>query len=151
MKRRIAILGTPVSSGNRGVMALGASLVGLCARMVGVENVVLMQGHHESCQVEYRVDGKRVRVPLVNYRLSPKARLREHLFWIVGASILYRVCGSKGLRSFLARYTPWIKALKEADIVGDVRGGDSFSDIYGVERFLIGFFVHGRLFLLREV
>ena len=139
MKRRIAILGTPVSSGNRGVMALGASLVGLCARMVGVENVILMQGHHESCQVEYRVDGKGVNVPLVNYRLSPKARLRDHLFWIVGASILYRVWGSKGLRNALARYTPWIRALEEADIVGDVRGGDSFSDIYGMGRFLTGF------------
>ncbi|MGQ9778122.1 MAG: polysaccharide pyruvyl transferase family protein, partial [Thermodesulfobacteriota bacterium] len=118
---------------------LGASLVGLCTKVVGAENVVLMQGHHESCRVEYRVDGKRVSVPLVNYRMSPKARLKEHLFWIIGVSILYHVCGSKGLRRVLARYTPWIKALEEADIVGDVRGGDSFSDIYGMGRFLIGF------------
>lgn len=139
MKRRLAILGTSVSSGNRGVMALGASLVGLCARMVGAENLLLMQGHHQRCLVEYRVDGKRVNVPLINYRMSPKAKLKDHLFWIVVASILYRVCGSKGLRKALARYMPWIRALEEADIVGDVRGGDSFSDIYGMGRFLIGF------------
>jgi polysaccharide pyruvyl transferase WcaK-like protein len=43
------------------------------------------------------------------------------------------------LRRILSRITPWIAALESVDFAGDVRGGDSFSDIYGLKGFLHGF------------
>ncbi|MBW1737918.1 MAG: polysaccharide pyruvyl transferase family protein [Deltaproteobacteria bacterium] len=135
----IAIMGTPVSSGNRGVMALGASLINLCAGEAGGKDVFLMLGHQRREQVPFRVDGKIRYIEVVNYRLSPRAKLREHLGWILMASIFYRIFPLKALRNSLSRYTPWIAALERADLVGDVRGGDSFSDIYGMRRFLVGF------------
>ena len=136
----VAILGTPVRIGNRGVMALGASLVNLCAGEDGTSEVVLMLGNRRSEQVSFRIGDKVRFIPVVNYRLSPRARLREHLGWILIGSLFYRLCPVKALRDGLSRFTPWIAALERADLVGDVRGGDSFSDIYGMKRFLIGFF-----------
>jgi len=55
-------------------------------------------------------------------------------------SLIYRMLPFSILRAAISRITPWIKTLNEVDFVGDVRGGDSFSDIYGMQRFLEGFF-----------
>lgn len=134
----VGILGTPVSSGNRGVMALGASLVRLCAE-AGATRIVMFLGHHKPCEVAFRVGDREVRVQVVNYRLSPRARPSEHLAWIVLAALCYRWIPSSGLRRWLSRRTPWIAALEDMTFVGDIRGGDSFSDIYGGRRFLLGF------------
>ncbi len=137
--RRIAILGTPVSSGNRGVRALANSLVNLCAGKDGTNEVILMVGNRKSDRIPVKI-GEQVRhIQVVNYRLSPHAKLREHLIWILLASLLYRFLPVNVFRKTLIRSTPWIEALVHSDVVGDVRGGDSFSDIYGMERFLVGF------------
>jgi polysaccharide pyruvyl transferase WcaK-like protein len=44
---------------------------------------------------------------------------------------------------------PWIKAAEDAVVVGDIRGGDSFSDIYGMERFLTGFLMAWSVILVK--
>ena len=49
----------------------------------------------------------------------------------------------------IANSTPWIQAVAEAEVVGDVRGGDSFSDIYGMGRFLLGFLMAWSVILVR--
>jgi polysaccharide pyruvyl transferase WcaK-like protein len=121
-------------------MALGASLVNLCAGEAGTREVFLMLGNRQREQVPYRVNGRVRLIEVVNYRLSPRAKLREHLGWILIASLFYRLFPLKTLRNKLSKCTPWIAALEMADLVGDVRGGDSFSDIYGMRRFLVGFF-----------
>jgi colanic acid/amylovoran biosynthesis protein len=145
----IAILGTPVSSGNRGVLALGASLVNLCATATDGAEVILMLGHRDNKAVPFRVCGQVRRVRVVNCRLSPKARLRDHLAWIVLAALAYRYLPLVSLRRTLARWTPWIGALETTAIVGDVRGGDSFSDIYGMRRFLDGFLMAWTVLLVK--
>ena len=138
MNRVVAILGTPVSSGNRGVMALAAALARLCAGPEGTHEVILMLGHRRSEQVPFRIDVEPKLIPVINYRLSPRAKLKEHLGWILIACLIYRLSPSKIIKAKLAEITPWIGALERADIVGDVHGGDSFSDIYGMRRFLTG-------------
>lgn len=144
---RVAILGTPVSSSNRGVLALGASLVNLCSA-VGRE-VVLMLSHRDNQPVSFRI-GEEVRpVRVVNCRLSPRARVRDHLAWIVVAAVLYRVIPLASFRRVLSHFTPWMAALEEADLVGDIRGGDSFSDIYGMGRFYDGFLTAWTVILVK--
>src|SRR5258708_7750867 len=128
-------MGAPVNCGNRGVMALGASLIALCTRASNGGEVVLLLGNRDSQPAEFRLGGKRRLIPVVNCRLSPRSRIRDHLFWILLMSLLYRLLPFAGVRCAIASSTPWIKTVAEADIVGDVRGGDSFSDIYGMKGF----------------
>lgn len=135
---KVGLMGTPVSSGNRGVMALGTSLVSLCAE-AGAGEIVMFLGHQAPEEVAFRMGSEIRRVKIVNYRLSPRAKPCEHLSWIVLASGLYRMLPLRQVRRWLSRHTPWIAALEEMDVVGDIRGGDSFSDIYGPRRFLLGF------------
>ncbi len=85
------------------------------------------------------IEGKRVEIPAINYRHTYKSGLATCLPWIALMSICYRLVPLKTFRAFLRKKIPWIRCLAEADIVGDVRGGDSFSDIYGMKRYLFGF------------
>jgi colanic acid/amylovoran biosynthesis protein len=142
-------MGTPVSSGNRGVLALGASLVNLCATAGQGAEVVLLLGHHNDQPASFRVAGQPRLIPVVNCRLSPRSRPRDHLAWILLMALLYRVLPVAGLRRAIARATPWIRAVEQAALVGDVRGGDSFSDIYGMKRFLLGFLTAWTVILVK--
>lgn len=148
--KRVAIMGTSVSSGNRGVLALGTSLVNLCASAAKPCEVVLMLGHDNNRPVPLLVGGQTRLVRVINCRLSLRSRPSDHLAWILLATMLYRLSPVVALRRFLSRSTPWIAALEEADIVGDVRGGDSFSDLYGMRRFLLGFLMAWTVLLVKR-
>jgi colanic acid/amylovoran biosynthesis protein len=144
---RVGIMGTPASSGNRGVLALGASLVNLCA--ADGREVALMLGHRDNQPVSFLIGGQVRPVRVVNCRLSPRARVSDHLAWIVLAALAYRSLPLASLRRAIGRWTPWIGALETTDIVGDVRGGDSFSDIYGMNRFFHGFLMAWTVILVK--
>lgn len=137
MPRRILIMGTPVAPGNRGVMALGASLVHLCGDARPDASIAFLQVHRPADDVVVRTPGGDRRVEVVTCRMSPRAPVCDQLPWILALSIVYRVVPSVRLRSFIRRSVPWIDAVAGADVVGDVRGGDSFSDIYGCKRFIL--------------
>jgi len=133
-----AVTGAYVSAGNRGVLALGSSLVNLCAEASGQE-VCLLVGNRDNRPVPMRVAGTVRSIRLVHHRMSPKALVRHHFFWVVLAAVLYRLIPLSAARRRISHFTPWIRALEQASVVGDVRGGDSFSDIYGMKRFVLGF------------
>ncbi len=148
-RRRIGIMGTSVTSGNRGVVALGVSLVNLCCEAAREAEIVLLLSHGDHRPVSFQVDGKAREIPIVPCRLSPRSRPQDHLVWIVGMSLLYQCVPIASVRRLIANSTPWIGAVAGAEVVGDVRGGDSFSDIYGMGRFLLGFFMAWSVILVR--
>lgn len=146
---KVCLMGTPVSSGNRGVLALSSSLVNLCCGAAENVEVVLLVGQRDCRPVQYRVAGRTRTVRVVNCRLSPRSRPADHLLWIILMALLYRLAPWAAARRALARSTPWTRAIAEADLVGDVRGGDSFSDIYGMRRFVRGFLMAWSVILVR--
>jgi polysaccharide pyruvyl transferase WcaK-like protein len=146
---RVCLMGTPVNSGNRGVLALASSLVNLCFGAADRVEMVLLIGQHNNHPARFRIGGEERSVPLVNCRLSPRSCPADHLAWIVLMAFLYRLLPLASVHRVIARSTPWIRALAEADVVGDVRGGDSFSDIYGMRRFLRGFLMAWSVVLVK--
>ena len=52
-------------------------------------------------------------------------------------ALLLKLIPLRGFRNLLSAINPHVKVLVEADEVFDITGGDSFSDIYGMRRFLI--------------
>jgi colanic acid/amylovoran biosynthesis protein len=148
---QVAILGTPVTSNNRGVLALGTSIVSLFIRYApeGIKPFLLLD-RNSNKPVRLLIQGEIKNIPVINCRLSPRSRIRDHLFWIVFSSLLYRLVPFANIRRLLCKYTPWLSALEKADLVGDVRGGDSFSDIYGMERFVHGFLMAWTVILMKK-
>ena len=146
---RICIMGTPVDCGNRGVLALGASLVNLCLQASGGGEVVLLLGNRDNRPASFRVGGELRSIPVVNARLSLRSHPRDHLFWILLMAMLYRLLPVAGVRAAIVRSTPWIRTVAEVDFVGDVHGGDGFSDIYGTKGFLLGFLMDWTVLLVK--
>jgi polysaccharide pyruvyl transferase WcaK-like protein len=142
-------MGTPVNSHNRGVLALASSLVNLCIGAADGAEMVLLLGQRENQPVRFRVAGEERYLPAVNCRISPRSRPTDQLTWIVLMALLYRILPLPSARRAIARSTPWIRAVSEADMIGDIRGGDSFSDIYGMQRFLRGFLMELSVILVK--
>lgn len=145
---KIGILGIATESGNRGVMALGVSL---CMLLKGQRNnpVVLLAGARKNTALKFYSKKGRHEVPVENFRLSFEAGCSRQLGWIILMAILYRIIPIGIIRCTIMKSVPWIKTLVECDVVGDIRGGDSFSDIYGLRRFFIGFLVAWSVLLIK--
>ena len=133
----ICLHGVSLDMGNMGVRALTHSLIKLLAEHSEDVRIQLLYGNRSREQREVRVSGKFIPVEVINFRLSPKAGWNEHLFWILTMAFLYRCIPLQAVRTGICRTTPWIHAIVHADIVGEINAGDSFSDIYGMSRYLI--------------
>ncbi len=98
---------------------------------------VLLVGNRDTGPFEAMIGGVRRPVRVINYRLSPKAALAEQLLWIGCLALLYRLVPLSRFRRWVVAHNQWIRAVKEARLVGEICGGDSFSDIYGFRRFFL--------------
>lgn len=146
----ISLLGTPLSSGNRGVLALAASLVRLLTLAAPNRPLRFLLVHREAEMRPMRV-GKSVRlVPVVHGRKALRVAPAHHLLAIVAACLAWWLIPLRPVRSRLARLFPWLTALQESAFVGDIRGGDSFSDIYGLKRLVEGSIPPWTALLLRR-
>lgn len=131
-------MGAPMSSGNRGVAALGASLVKLIWQSCPDADVQFIIAQRSSAPCHVIVNGVRRAVPVLHYRNSPRSGLAHQIYWILLMAIFWRMIPITAFRNMIARRTPMIGAMVDSDVVGDIRGGDSFSDIYGLRWFVEG-------------
>ncbi len=142
-------MGTPVSSGNQGVLALAASLIDLCGSQRPSADLVLLLDHNNNQPVPFRIGEDSQLIPVVPCRLSPRSRRQDNLAWILAMCLTFRLARCARCQSAIARSTLWVHTLKDCAWVGDIRGGDSFSDIYGMRRFLLGFLVAWTVVLVK--
>jgi polysaccharide pyruvyl transferase WcaK-like protein len=128
----ISLLGASLDVGNRGVLALAESVATLIADLHPRASIVFHYSHSHGGQRLVARDGS-LNITVRNCRLSPRSALSEHIGVILLLAILHRL----GIRRPATR-NPWLRSLLNASFIGDIRGGDSFSDIYGFWRFFSG-------------
>ncbi len=145
----VALLGVATSSENRGVHALGASLGHLFHETLPGAELVLLASHDRHEKVSFPGARESLEISVVPARLSPKSARRDHLLLILLGTLLHRGVPSSRLGRRIERAFPWVGAVGKAKIVGDIRGGDSFTDLYGVRRFLLGFLMAWSVILVR--
>jgi colanic acid/amylovoran biosynthesis protein len=136
--RNVCILGASLNTGNMGVSALAASLVKLIKEVQPAAEISFFLGSRTTEPEKLILAGHPVEIGIINYRLSPKAKIREHLATLFLFALLYRVIPVQSWKEAILRSNRRLDALKRADFVGNISGGDSFSDIYGVGRFING-------------
>jgi colanic acid/amylovoran biosynthesis protein len=130
---RVCLLGASLDVGNRGVLALAMSLLGLVSLAAPGAAIALHYSHNTGGRRRVVIGGASLDIAVMNCRKSPTSSPDQHIAVILALAMLYR-CGLRAP----ARRNPWLRSLLEADFVGDITGGDSFSDIYGLSRFLQG-------------
>ncbi len=134
----VCLMGCSLSTRNRGVSALCSSLVKLTLECRPEARITLMIGDRTGKAQKVVVFDTQHELYVENFRMSLASAFDKHLFTIVFLAFIHRIIPFQWARSRIANSNSWLKTLDTADFVGDIRGGDSFSDIYGVARFLLG-------------
>lgn len=154
---RVLLMGASLGTGNRGVSALGASLIKLARQAATGVGVSMLLGRRSNAPFRLRSEGGDIEVGVHNYRMSPTAPVRQQLPLWFALSCLYAAIPCEWWRAWLRRWHPLIRASADCRLVGDIRGGDSFSDIYGLRNFIQGcipvfcvLLVRGRIVLLPQ-
>ncbi len=135
---KVCFQGASLDVGNQGCCALAASFIKLVIDTKPNAKIYLLYGNRTNGVQKLKVSGKTIELDIVNFRLSPKAKIREHLFWILFLALIQKILPIKSLRDRIVKSNRWLRTLCCADFVGEIRGGDSFSDIYGLRKFLLG-------------
>jgi len=147
---KACLLGAPLDTGNMGVTALGNSLVSLILRQIPDAEISFFVGNRSDRPYSVEVDGRPVSVRVINHRMSPKSRFGEHLLVLLLMAGIFRITPTRAARDWILERNSRLKALSEADFIGDIHGGDSFSDIYGVRWMVHGILPDLIVFLLRK-
>jgi len=132
---KILLLGISPHSKNMGVGALGAGLTS--AAHSGISNCMvkfLDYGKSDS-KLVYRVNGNDIQVPFISLRFSKKIYLRNNIAFLIAMVIVLKIIPKK-VRDSVFKTNYYYNAICESDIIGAISGGDSFSDIYGIRRFI---------------
>jgi polysaccharide pyruvyl transferase WcaK-like protein len=136
-RMKICLLGASFDTGNLGVSALAESSIKVILnRWPGAEVTLLGTGSVEG-EHELRVSGRDIRISALQMRFCRNVFMRSHFCVLLLNAVLLRLLPWGRLRDLLSAINPYVKRLLEIDKVVDVTGGDSFSDIYGLRRFLI--------------
>ena len=134
----ICLLGVNVTVGNLGVRALTHALIEQLLEAYPHASINLVFGDRQPGVLRVAGGQSPRPVRVVNFRLSPKSRPTEHLLAILALAMCYRLLPISAIRRWIRRVSPMLDVLSEADLIGDIRGGDSFSDLYGVKRLVVG-------------
>ena len=134
----VCIFGASLDVSNQGCRALAVSLAQLITQNASNARLFYLYGHHSPGIKVIPINGRDITIQVLNSRMSPKSKPNQHLLWILSMAVLYRILPLRPIQKLIAKSTPWIDALDKADFIGDIRGGDSFSDIYGVQRIFWG-------------
>jgi colanic acid/amylovoran biosynthesis protein len=123
---RICLMGASTDTGNLGVSALCLSILGGLAKRAPDAEVTVFDNRRGHGSEEERFDGRVFRFRRNGLHDSRRLYRGDSLWNVAIASRL----GGVG--------NPAAEAIREADAVLDVTGGDSFTDLYGGRRFWSG-------------
>ncbi|MHC4508788.1 MAG: polysaccharide pyruvyl transferase family protein [Planctomycetota bacterium] len=137
--RRICLLGASFETGNMGVSALAESSIKLILHRWPEAEITLIGGGYELRRHPLSIMGKQVQVTMLPIKSSKNVFLRCHFLRFVLYGLLAKVLPGSWFRACFVGRNEFFRILYEADLVADITGGDSFSDIYGMKRFFRGF------------
>ncbi len=129
------ILGASFGTRNLGVSALASSTVASILNSFPHARVFFLDYGKSPATHQVRHVVGDATVELVNLRFSWKLHLRNNIARLLATALVLKLVPSKSVRERLVRRNPWLKQIADADIIGSLAGGDSFSDIYGLRRF----------------
>ncbi len=133
---KVCLLGANFGTGNYGVNVLANGAIQCALAAFADPEIFILDYGRQSSIYTLTINGKEVAIPLVNIRFSKKIFLKNNIAVLLLAALLWRLIPVRSLRQALLNRNGYLRRIREADIVGSLAGGDSFSDIYGLARFI---------------
>jgi polysaccharide pyruvyl transferase WcaK-like protein len=134
---KVCLLGASFDTGNLGVSALAESSIKIILNRWPDAEIVLLGSGSADGEHYLKLSGREVRVSVLRMRFCKNVFLRSHFCVLLLNALLLKLLPLRSFRDLLSAINPYVKVLVETDRVFDITGGDSFSDIYGLHRFLI--------------
>jgi len=144
---RIGLLGASFDTGNMGVNALAESAIKCILHRWPDAQITLLDSGRAVDEEQIRIGDKNLCIKKLPIRLCRNILLENHFVVLCFYALLFKVVRREKFKRFCTRRNASLKCIVEIDMVADITGGDSFSDIYGMRRFIIGF-LRKRLVLL---
>jgi colanic acid/amylovoran biosynthesis protein len=132
----VGLLGASFGTKNLGVAALTCGTVASVFHSFPNARLFLVDYGIEPATYEIMHPGGVATVELVNIRFSKRFYLRNNIAYLLFISFLLHLLPSCKWRAWIQRHNHVLKAIHEADVIGSIAGGDSFSDIYGLRRLI---------------
>lgn len=134
---RIGVMGASLDTGNMGVSALAASVLQLLKNHYPQAEIYMFIGNRSKDPQIFTINNKKIPIPVINFRNSPKAKLSEQLWFIFLLSLINKLLPFSLIRKQILKRNRWLRELQSMDMIGEIWGGDSFSDIYGLPLFIL--------------
>jgi len=136
---RIGLLGAAFDTGNMGVGALAESVVKCILYKWPQAEIIMLDSDRGVYEQQRRIGDKYLCIKELPIRFCKDIFLENHFIVLCFYAFLFKIIRGERFRRFCARRNESLRRIMQIDIVADITGGDSFSDIYGMRRFLIGF------------
>src|SRR6266404_772681 len=133
---KVCLLGAAFDTGNMGVNALAVGTIRCLLQQYPQAEVFFLNYGKLSTVHTVNLPGRQVSVPLVNMRFSWRIWLRNNIAFLLFLTVLMKLLPFPALRRRWIAANNCLRHLDESDLVVAISGGDSFSDLYGLERLL---------------
>lgn len=135
---RICLLGASFDTGNMGVSALAESSIKVILYRWPDAEIILLGSGYKPRQRRFFLLDREVCVRTLPIRFSKNIFLPYHFLWFAFYGLIARLLPKSWLKDVLVNSNPYFRILFDTDLVLDINGGDSFSDIYSFRGFLLG-------------
>lgn len=136
---RIGLLGATFDTGNMGVSALAESSIKIILHHWPDCKIVLLGMGWEPGQYRVKVWGREVAIKTLPIRFCKNVFIKNHFIVLCLYALLFKIFRWEKFKRFCTRRNVSLHCITQMDMVADITGGDSFSDIYGMRRFVMSF------------
>jgi colanic acid/amylovoran biosynthesis protein len=134
--KRIILLGAGFSTPNMGVSALTSGAVAAAIHSFSSAEISLFDYASEPALFEVIHAGGKAKVNLINIRFSKKYFGKNNIARLMLGAAMLKIVPLNRAKEKVIKRNPWLRAIADADVIGSIAGGDSFSDIYGFSRLI---------------
>lgn len=136
---KVCLLGASFNTGNLGVNALSESAIMCILKQWPKAQITLLGMDLEPGEIDLQINNRKVKIKKVPVRFSLNILLPYHFITFFLYALSMHLIRFQKFKKFCARRNRFVRELIEANFAMDITGGDSFSDIYGMKRFILGF------------
>lgn len=133
---KVALLGAALQTGNYGVNALASGTIAAFLHTFKNCEICFVDYGREPAASHARLGGGTLSVETILLRFSKKPCQPNHVAWLLTVAALLRLPIFKSWRQKLVSRNPTLHSLCQLQMFLSIAGGDSFSDIYGMQRLL---------------
>jgi colanic acid/amylovoran biosynthesis protein len=131
----IAIMGATLDTTNLGLGALAAGAIRCLLNAFPQADIRFLDYGQVRTVQTFKLQDRDLTVPVINMRFSKRFYLPNNIAVLLLTAVVLRTIPFEKARQWVLSKNTSLREIQQTAIIASISGGDSFSDIYGMERF----------------